>query len=587
MANATGRRERAISEFSAGRQTYGIAYQDGCIFYTDSGTPGLGRINPTGQRTNYQLPTLAEHAFGIALQSDGHIWISEWSNQSETQPWVQLISRISQDGTTYHVHPVAEHGNPRQLWCGTDDVLWFTAGGVLGCIEPGEQPKYFPPPFRSPWRTIEANAIVGTSGGLLWIGFSNSIASFSPSSQTWNHFPMPSEEIPNMLSIGPDGAVWFTDFHHGKLGKLDNSGAIEIFDAPGSPFGITTTSDEEIWITEFSGNRITRIDPQTGDLVDTVELPTAACQPQMLISGDAGELWYSMQTGGVGRVILEATGSSGKTTLNEETILVSPPFLFPQEYVRGIAIQEPPPAVSLEPSPESVWASFSRHPSFLTPPGETVIWRYLDIGKFLEMLRSSSLFFSRLDLHEDPHEGTLPEGLTGFAMGLEHFRPRALINCWHLNPFESFAMWDLYAAKGSGIAIRSTVEDLVASLTHPEDADGSSSVDPFEAPLFVGSVRYMDYAAPAVPPPTALSYLTYKRMSYEHEREVRAVVLPANPLLGGQNISCDLDRLIRSVHVAPQAPVWWRPMLEDAMRRYGLNKSVTPSSERRSEHRIG
>jgi len=50
----------------------------------------------------------------------------------------------------------------------------------------------------------------------------------------------------------------------------------------------------------------------------------------------------------------------------------------------------------------------SRHPAIKTPPAETVLWRYLDFTKFVSMLDSSSLFFTRCDLFDDPFEGSYP-----------------------------------------------------------------------------------------------------------------------------------------------------------------------------------
>ena len=37
-----------------------------------------------------------------------------------------------------------------------------------------------------------------------------------------------------------------------------------------------------------------------------------------------------------------------------------------------------------------------------------MIWRYKDLAKFVSMLQTSSLYFPRADLLDDPHEGALP-----------------------------------------------------------------------------------------------------------------------------------------------------------------------------------
>ncbi len=66
-------------------------------------------------------------------------------------------------------------------------------------------------------------------------------------------------------------------------------------------------------------------------------------------------------------------------------------------------------------------------------------------------------------------------------------------------------------------------------------------------------VRYLDYDSDFVLPATALDHLTCKRKSFEHERELRAVVLSIEPVGGGQNISCDVGTLRESLYVSPTA----------------------------------
>lgn len=41
----------------------------------------------------------------------------------------------------------------------------------------------------------------------------------------------------------------------------------------------------------------------------------------------------------------------------------------------------------------------------------SLIWRYIDFTKFVDLVDSSQLYFSRLDKFEDPFEGTMPVNL--------------------------------------------------------------------------------------------------------------------------------------------------------------------------------
>ena len=40
---------------------------------------------------------------------------------------------------------------------------------------------------------------------------------------------------------------------------------------------------------------------------------------------------------------------------------------------------------------------------------ETIVWKYLDLSKFLDLLLSQKLFMSRSDKFEDQYEGTFSE----------------------------------------------------------------------------------------------------------------------------------------------------------------------------------
>ena len=44
---------------------------------------------------------------------------------------------------------------------------------------------------------------------------------------------------------------------------------------------------------------------------------------------------------------------------------------------------------------------YETHPLFVAPPGDALLWRYMDFTKFVSLLDTSSLFFSRADLLGD------------------------------------------------------------------------------------------------------------------------------------------------------------------------------------------
>src|SRR5688500_2598177 len=126
------------------------------------------------------------------------------------------------------------------------------------------------------------------------------------------------------------------------------------------------------------------------------------------------------------------------------------------------------------------------HPTFIPPEDQNAkIWRYIDYAKFVSLMDRKSLFFTKAINFDDPYEGTVPkyndmsrrqvyqdtkhrfkddEQFEYFLRTSpdvnksihDRFRKSILINSWHLNDYESAAMWDLYSQRNAGIAIQST-----------------------------------------------------------------------------------------------------------------------------------
>jgi len=117
--------------------------------------------------------------------------------------------------------------------------------------------------------------------------------------------------------------------------------------------------------------------------------------------------------------------------------------------------------------------SEQKHPSFPTPADPNVaIWRYQDFTKFVSMLEHRALFFYRVDLLDDPFEGSYSRVNERLLQALQEktgipartfrtlrefyrwVRQWTVVNCWHVNEQESAAMWRLYAKSDGAVAIR-------------------------------------------------------------------------------------------------------------------------------------
>jgi hypothetical protein len=83
------------------------------------------------------------------------------------------------------------------------------------------------------------------------------------------------------------------------------------------------------------------------------------------------------------------------------------------------------------------------------------------------------------------------------------------VNCWHLNDYESAAMWSGYVSGTEGIAIVSNRERMERSVANSAER------------LFAGKVGYLDFEKSRVD--DHLMFPLSKRISFAYENEFRLI----------------------------------------------------------------
>ena len=261
--------------------------------------------------------------------------------------------------------------------------------------------------------------------------------------------------------------------------------------------------------------------------------------------------------------------------------------------------------------------AYNEHPEFQTPVlPQAKIWRYMDLAKLLSLLENSALFFVRVDklANVDPFEGyytsaniqadnirfeDLPQewqertnikDAQTFKIIIDNNkkirefvkteREFTFVSSWHCQEHESAAMWNLYIKSQEGIAVESTFERLTSSFAKYEE---------FE--IHAGMVKYIDYESEFIPMGNLLSPFMYKRKSFEHERELRALIW--TPQHGknvmwdpsknrfrdatGLSVPVDINVLINRVYLAPTAASWTLDLIRSVLHRYGVEAQVIQS----------
>ena len=259
------------------------------------------------------------------------------------------------------------------------------------------------------------------------------------------------------------------------------------------------------------------------------------------------------------------------------------------------------------------------------PNNEDTLWRYMSFEKFVSILKTKSLFYTKAYKFEDTLEGIRPqlimgaykkaltchapeEHILGVIKILEIMRRHVMCNCWHQNEEESSAMWDNYSNHNSGIAIKTTVQKLKNSLS-------DTMFD-----VFIGKIKYLSPSAydenytqiylqsiinglDLYKKWTYFPYF-YKRKNFEYEREVRIIIdidryiedvlrrFPGETISdpgfiesafpdsgeNGKLYRVNVNMLIDKISTSPYADERITQEVKSAIQKYGYNFKVNPST---------
>ena len=211
-----------------------------------------------------------------------------------------------------------------------------------------------------------------------------------------------------------------------------------------------------------------------------------------------------------------------------------------------------------------------------TPHGNSILWRYMNLEKFFDLITSSELYFTNVSQLTDKYEGTIPKKnyyalqkimeskdkskedvifeLELLKQRVDRFRELTLVNCWTLAKHESYALWKIYlgGAKG-GIAIRTTASRIVDSI--------NKSSEPNDEDIYFSKIEYNDYIDDIE---SQFQWITRKSNFYKFENEARLIIFhkespqPQYNIRNGRRYKINIDRLIDRIYISPFSPGWFR-----------------------------
>jgi virginiamycin B lyase len=265
------------------------AGSSGGVWYGGA-TEGYGRPESV-DRIDYITPASAFLDFAFPAELDGY-WPEafapgpngyEWFLARRERDPVPILGEVSPLGQiTVHHLPVPPGSEVRGLAMGSDDNLWMADTRIE--------------------RLTRVSAILRVTPAGVVTAFSAGLRQAA---------------IPDNITAGPDGTLWFTD-STGRIGRIDMTGAIEEFpvghriEGPGTfepPPAIVAATDGALWFV-LNSRQLVRMTPSGHVQIFT---PPQSLKPPItrhievesltgLAAGPNGDVWFTRSSGTVARI---------------------------------------------------------------------------------------------------------------------------------------------------------------------------------------------------------------------------------------------------------------------------------------------
>ncbi|HZV77872.1 MAG TPA: hypothetical protein VFF63_08960 [Candidatus Babeliales bacterium] len=228
------------------------------VWFTEKSLGRVAQITVSGPPyTEYTLPDSAARPVGVALGSDGNMWV--------TDPGTNSIWRIQQLRVKPHIkftqYKLTGNAKPLAITNGPDGALWFTEPGTNSI---GRLPITGTPLSEYPITTANSDPVGITPGtdNALWFTEQRAkqIGRISLTGTITAQYPLPGAVTPDVLVQGIDGNFYFTDTLGNKMGQFfftaHNVHYYPIPTASSQPTAMTLGTDSQIYFVETAGNNI-------------------------------------------------------------------------------------------------------------------------------------------------------------------------------------------------------------------------------------------------------------------------------------------------------------------------------------------
>lgn len=221
---------------------------------------------------------------------------------------------------------------------------------------------------------------------------------------------------------------------------------------------------------------------------------------------------------------------------------------------------------------------------------DEVLWRYMDLPKFISMLEQKALWLARADTFRDMHEGRFPDDMRkAIEKAYEDFSDddkspvkdaedfqeyllkNTFISCWHKNFDENMVMWEIYGKNTNAITIQTTVKNMKNNID-------SSSLTGHSLILKSVSYQKADEISGVIPYEDCFFR---KRPHFAFEKEVRVSLdtysrlNPSKKTAYGYKLPVQINRFIEKILVHPDSQDWFMDVVNSITKKYGINAPVS------------
>ncbi|MBN2789619.1 MAG: hypothetical protein JXR69_05480 [Candidatus Delongbacteria bacterium] len=219
-----------------------------------------------------------------------------------------------------------------------------------------------------------------------------------------------------------------------------------------------------------------------------------------------------------------------------------------------------------------------------------VLWKYMDVSKFLSIITRNALFFSRIDRFNDNHEGTFTKGSIEHYMkesrikineeDINHFENNSqylYVNCWFASDVESETLWNRYGSKNGSLAIKSNIKLIKSQYPENFCAKGEDTVNNLLKFQRICKVKYIDYKTEHPDITEFISPACFKKREYNLENEVRIIhwVRHLNndrPIdETGLYLPANINELVDLIYISPHSPSYLEDAINDILKKFNFN----------------